>query len=99
MVVLFSALETWNLLMRFVGIATFAAAVLSCGPGLAQSSPAYAPSSDYRKLTCSELAQGGRAISKRGFMLSGLEAGLGARDGTEMASAIVIVWPRDSASR
>jgi hypothetical protein len=75
--------------MRLVGIATLATAVLSCAPGLAQSSL----SSDYRKLTCSELAQEGRAISKRGFMLSGLEAGLGGTDGTRTAPAIVIVWP------
>jgi hypothetical protein len=75
--------------MRFIGIAMLATAVLSWSPGLAQS----VSSSDYRKLTCSELAQEGRAISKRGFMLSGLEAGLGGRDGTATAPAIVIVWP------
>jgi len=39
------------------------------------------------------LAKEGRAISKRGFMLSGLKAGLGGSDGTETAPAIVIVWP------
>jgi len=75
--------------MRLVGIATLATAVLICAPGLAQS----LPSNDYRKMTCSELAQEGRAISKRGFMLSGLEAGQGGRDGTKTAPAIVIVWP------
>jgi hypothetical protein len=75
--------------MRFIGIAMLATAVLSCTPGLAQS----LSWSDYRELTCAELAQEGRAISKRGFMLSGLEAGLGGRDGTETAPAIVIVWP------
>jgi hypothetical protein len=50
-------------------------------------------SSDYRKLTCSELAQEGHAISKRGFLLSGLEASLGGRDGTATAPEIAIVWP------
>ena len=79
--------------MRFIGIVTFATAALSCTSGLAQNLPAYTPSSDYRKLTCPELEQEGRAISKRGFMLSGLKAGLGGRDGTETAPAIVIVWP------
>lgn len=79
--------------MRFIGIATLATAVLSCAPGLAQNSPADTRSSDYRKSTCSELAEEGRAISKRGFILSGLEAGLGGMDGTKTAPAIVIVWP------
>jgi len=79
--------------MRLVRVATLATAVLSCTPGLAQKSPASTQSSDYRKLTCPELALEGRTISKRGFLLSGLEAGLGGRDGTETAPAIVIVWP------
>ncbi|MGO8909742.1 MAG: hypothetical protein ACLQDM_10540 [Bradyrhizobium sp.] len=79
--------------MRFIGIVTFASAVLSCCAGLAQSTPEYIPSSDYRKMTCPELEQEGRAISKRGFALSGLKAGLGGSDGTKIAPAIVIVWP------
>jgi hypothetical protein len=79
--------------MRFISIVTFATAALSCTSGLAQNSPAYTPSSDYRTLTCPELAKEGRSISKRGFMLSGLKAGLGGSDGTETAPAIVIVWP------
>jgi hypothetical protein len=78
--------------MRFIGIVTFAtAAALSCTCGLAQI--ASAPSNEYRKLTCSELAEEGRAISKRGFTASGLKAGLGGSDGTQTAPAIVIVWP------
>jgi hypothetical protein len=80
--------------MRIIGIVTFAAAAaLSCVSGLAQNSPVYMPSNDYRTLTCPQLAQEGRAISKRGFMLSGLKAGLGGSEGTEAAPAIVIVWP------
>lgn len=78
--------------MRFIGVALLATAVLSGTSGLAQSvSPG-----NYRKLTCSELAQEGRAISKRGFMLSGLKAGVGGSDGTEKAPAVVIVWPVSS---
>jgi hypothetical protein len=80
--------------MHFIGIVTFATAALGCG--LAQALPADQPSSDYRKLTCTELAQEGRAISKRGFMLSGLKAGLGGSNGTATAPAIVIVWPATS---
>ena len=83
-----------NLLMRFIGIVTFAMAALSCTSGLTQV--ASSPSNDYRKLTCSELAQEGRAISKRGFVASGLKAGLGGSDGTQTAPAIVIVWPETS---
>src|SRR5712664_2063108 len=82
--------------MRFVAIVTFAAAALSCTSGLAQDLPANSRLSDYRKLNCSELAQEGRAISKRGFVLSGLKAGLGGSDGTKTAPAVVIVWPATS---
>jgi hypothetical protein len=56
--------------MRFIGIVTFAAAALGCSSGLTRDLPAYWPSNDYRNLTCSELAEEGRKISKRGFMLS-----------------------------
>jgi hypothetical protein len=80
--------------MRFIGIVTFATAALSCTSGLTQV--ASSPSNDYRKLTCSELAQEGRAISKRGFMASGLKAGLGGSDSSQTAPAIVIVWPETS---
>ena len=44
-------------------------------------------------MTCPELEQEGRAISKRGFTLSGLKAGLRGSDGTKIIPAIVIVWP------
>jgi hypothetical protein len=59
----------------------------------AQTAPARTPPSDYRKLTCSELAQEGRAISRQGFALSGLQAGAGGRDATDTAPATVKVWP------
>jgi hypothetical protein len=39
------------------------------------------------------LAQEGRAISKRGFEVSGLRAGLGGSDATLTTSAVVYVWP------
>jgi hypothetical protein len=82
--------------MRIIGIVTCAAAAISCASGRAQNSPAHLPSNDYRTLTCPQLAQEGRTISKRGFMLSGLKEGLGGSDGTETAPAIVIVWPATS---
>jgi hypothetical protein len=79
--------------MRAVGFVTLAALAFSCTSGSAQNLAAKLPPTDYRKLTCSELAQEGRAISRRGFVLSGFKAGLGGMDGTETAPAIVIVWP------
>jgi hypothetical protein len=82
--------------MRFIGIAMLATAALSCTSVLAQNLPAKTPSSDYRKFTCAELAHEGRAISRKGFMLSGLKASSGGTDGTETAPAIVIVSPATS---
>ncbi len=73
--------------MRFVGIA--ALAVLSGTAALAQQSL----SDQYRHLTCAQLEQEGRAISKRGFALSGLDPGLGGAAGTKLAPAVIIVWP------
>lgn len=75
--------------MRFVGIAALATAILSATAASAEGSL----SSEYRNLTCTQLEQEGRAISKRGFVLSGLDAGLGGMAGTRTAPAIVIVWP------
>jgi hypothetical protein len=81
--------------MRFIGIVTLAAA-LSCTPGLAQTTPTKASANAYREFTCLQMAQEGRAISKRGFAASGLPAGRGGSDSTELAPAIVIVWPVSS---
>jgi hypothetical protein len=44
-------------------------------------------------MSCPELAQAGRAISKRGFEASGLRAGRGRSDATPTISAAVYVWP------
>jgi hypothetical protein len=43
--------------MRYVGILTLAMIAAGCISGLAQNVPANASASDYRKLTCAELAQ------------------------------------------
>lgn len=67
----------------------FSVAILSCRIGLAHSWSA----DDYRKLSCLELAEEGRAISRRGFALAGLKAGRGGSNGSETEPAIVIVWP------
>jgi len=81
--------------MRFIGIVTLTAA-LSCTPGLAQTSPTKASANAYREFTCRQMAQEGRAISKRGFAASGLPAGRGGADSSELAPAVVIVWPVSS---
>jgi hypothetical protein len=75
--------------LRFIGIVGLMITALSCNASLAQNSLL----NDYRKLTCSQLEQEGRAISKRGFTLSGMQAGPGGVDGSKTASAVVIVWP------
>jgi hypothetical protein len=75
--------------VRLFGFAALATAVFSTIAASAQGSLA----SNYRNLTCDQLEQEGRAISKRGFVLSGLDAGLGGVAGTKTAPAIVIVWP------
>jgi hypothetical protein len=82
--------------MRFVGIMMFAVVALGCAPGLAQTLPGSVSSSTYREFTCLQLAQEGRAISKRGFVASGLKAGQGGSNATDAASAVVIVWPASS---
>jgi hypothetical protein len=81
--------------MRIIGIVTFTAA-LSCTPGLAQTPPVTASANAYREMTCLQLAQEGRSVSKRGFAASGLPAGRGGSDSTELVPAIVIVWPVSS---
>jgi hypothetical protein len=78
--------------MRAISIVT-SAVVLSCTPGMAQTSPKFVPSSVYHAFTCDQLVQEGRAVSKKGFAASGLRAGQGGSDATATASAIVIVWP------
>jgi hypothetical protein len=74
--------------VRFIAVTTLAIAVLSCRAALALDL-----SSDYRNLTCTQLEQEGHATSKRGFALSGLEAGVGRVDGSKTATAVVILWP------
>jgi hypothetical protein len=81
--------------MRLIGFVTFAAA-LSCTPGLAQTPPVNASANAYREMSCLQLAQEGRAVSKRGFAASGLPAGRGGSDSTELIPAIVFVWPVSS---
>jgi hypothetical protein len=50
----------------------------------------------YRKLTCLQIEQEGRRISRQGFALVGLPAGTGGIQGSRSSSATVIVWPTPS---
>ena len=84
--------------MRFIQIMT-CAATLGCAPGWAQTLPKYVPPSAYRALSCDQLVQEGRAVSKRGFLASGFKAGQGGSDATPSASAIVFLWPEMSFDR
>ena len=72
-----------------IGIVAVLSAGVSCGPSLAQKSPVNDPA--YRKMSCPELAQEDRAISKRGFEAAGLRAALGGSDATLTTSAVVYV--------
>jgi hypothetical protein len=81
--------------MRIIDIVTLVAA-LNCTPSLAQTPPANASANAFREMTCLQLAQEGRAISKRGFAASGLPAGRGGSELTEAAPAVVFVWPASS---
>jgi hypothetical protein len=78
--------------MRALVFAAFGA-ILSCTSSLAQSSPEKISSTSYNNLTCLQIAQEGRSISKKGFVLAGMQAGTGGSDGSETKSAIVLVWP------
>jgi hypothetical protein len=47
----------------------------------------------YRALSCGQIVQEARAVSRRGFVLSGLQPGTGGTDITETRSAVIFVWP------
>jgi hypothetical protein len=65
--------------------------LLSPCAGSAQSAP-ISPRT-YRDFTCAQLVQEGHAVSRKGFLLSGLQPGTGGTDPTDAKSAAVLVWP------
>lgn len=67
------------------------ALLLNPCPGLAQVQP-ISPKT-YRGFTCAQLVQEGHAVSRKGFLLSGLQPGTGGTDATDVKSAVIIVWP------
>jgi hypothetical protein len=79
--------------VRVVGLGV----LLCVGPsGAEEPSPPISPGS-YRALTCPQIVQEARAVSRKGFVLSGLAPSTGGADNTDTKSAIIIVWP-DSTS-
>jgi hypothetical protein len=66
--------------------------VLFCTSSSAQSSEKIS-STTFNNFTCLQIAEEGRSMSKKGFVLAGLQAGTGGSEGSETKSAVVIVWP------
>jgi len=79
--------------MRAIIIFAAFGVLLSFTPSLAQGVLEPISPATYQKLTCPQIVQEGRSISRKGFALSGLRPGTGGSDVTETKSAVVIVWP------
>jgi hypothetical protein len=78
--------------MRVIILAAFGV-LLSFTPSLAQGALEPISPVTYQRLTCPQIVQEGRSISRKGFALSGLRPGTGGSNVTATNSAIVIVWP------
>jgi hypothetical protein len=72
-----------------------AALGLLLGPTSGRAEGTLAPISPatYRALTCDQIVQEARSVSRAGFTLSGLRPGTGGTDGTDTKAAIILVWP------
>ena len=68
-------------------------AALAVGASVIPSSAQSVLPGTYRGLSCVQIAQEGRSISRKGFSLVGLPVGTGGTDGSPSASASVFVWP------
>jgi hypothetical protein len=79
--------------MRVILIAGLGLLLSPCF-GLSQGAP-ISPRT-YRDFTCAQLVQEGHLVSRKGFLLSGLQPGSGGTDPTETKSAVIIVWPTTS---
>ena len=69
--------------------------MLGLGPswaGAEGASPAISPYS-YRTLTCPQIVQKAREVSREVSLLLGLQPGTGGSDNTETKSAVINVWP------
>jgi hypothetical protein len=77
--------------MRTLVFAAFGTVVF-CTSSFAQSWEQIS-STSFNNLTCPQIAEQGRSISKKGFVLAGLQAGTGGSEGSQTKSAVIIVWP------
>jgi hypothetical protein len=71
-------------------------AALAVGASVIPSSAEPLLPGTYRGLSCVQIVQEGRSISRKGFSLVGLPVGTGGTDGSPSASANVFVWPAPS---
>jgi hypothetical protein len=85
------SLQAWRGQMRILVFAVLGM-VLFCTSSSAQSSEKIS-STTFNNFTCLQIAEEGRSMSKKGFVLAGLQAGTGGSVGSETKSAVVIVWP------
>jgi hypothetical protein len=68
------------------------AVLISVGPSWAGEAPIPISPDSYRALTCAQIVQEARAVSRKGFVLLGLQPGSGGTDLTETRSAVIFVW-------
>jgi hypothetical protein len=78
--------------MRVIVLAAFGS-LLGLTSGWAQGVLSPISPTTYRALTCEQIVQEARSVSRAGFALSGLRPGTGGTDGTATKAAIIVVWP------
>ena len=83
-------------LVRAIIFDTFGAVLVLGSLGLTLTSAEQLSPGTYRGLTCAQIAQQGRSLSRKGFALVGLPAGTGGTNGSPSASAIIFIWPTPS---
>ncbi len=79
--------------MRAAAFASFGVLLFCSSPSWAQDASPEKLAGKYRFLTCPQIVQEARAVSRKGFVLSGLQPGTGGTDDTVANSAVIIVWP------
>src|SRR5260221_13578303 len=84
--------------MRALFFAAFGA-ILSCTSSLTQSLPEKISSTSYNNLTCLQIAQEGHSISKKGFVLAGMQAGTGGSGGSYTQTTGDLVLPTTAQNR
>jgi hypothetical protein len=67
--------------------------LLGIMPSWAGEAPPPVPRYSYRTLTCPQIVQMAREVTRRGFGLLGLQPGAGETNDAETKSAVIVVWP------